>query len=65
MAKGETVGRTEPKGGSCTGEIEAERERVRVLKKKLYKVCQRNKGDRISLILAILMSKMSLISSGF
>lgn len=37
----------------------------RSLKKKLYKVCQRNKGDRISLIPAILMSKMSLISSGF
>lgn len=37
----------------------------RSLKKKLYKVCQRNKEDRISLIPAILMSKMSLISSGF
>lgn len=44
MAKGETVGRTEPEGGSCAGEIEAERERAGVLK-KLYKVCQRNKGD--------------------
>lgn len=67
MAKGETVGRTEPEGGSRARreEIEAERERAGFLKKKLYKVCQRNKGDRISLIPAILMSKMSLISSGF
>lgn len=41
------------------------RESQSLKKKKLYKVCQRNKGDRISLIPAILMSKMSLISSGF
>jgi len=63
VAKGEMVGRTEPEGGSRARreEIEAEREGL----KKLYKVCQRNKGDRISLIPAILMSKMSLISSGF
>lgn len=36
MAKGETVGRTEPEGGSWARreEIEAERERDGVLKKK-------------------------------
>lgn len=33
MAKGETVGRTEPEGGSRVGEIEAARERAGVSKK--------------------------------
>lgn len=54
---------------ACGGEEDIaewrESEIERRKKKKQYKVCQGNKGDRISLIPAILMSKMSLISCRF
>lgn len=62
-------GRKDRTRREVAGEARGDRSRARgnrsLKKKKLYKVCQRNKGDRISLIPAILMSKMSLISSGF